>query len=423
MIKSLNFTYIKSNISYVFLILCYLKFFFLFSLPWTFGVKVNQILPMLFVDVYFVANIFKHNTLGLRDDFFSKWMLFFYIFLAIECVYTSIVYPREPIINAFKETAIYTSFLSYYIFVECAKRNLKKFIKFLVNCCTIVASLLILQALMFKFFGIYFLQIYGFNYGEISHVYRDDNIRLMGPDLITFVGILSIGLYFQKENSNYEKKIFLINILSTFVYLLTAEITRSSQIGLIIILFFTFSLEKEGRFKIFILAILLLVFFSTYVIDYIMKSYLLITEQTDYSIYHRLETYEYYAKSSFFDRIPLGIGLLKDQPEISSYLYIEHGEYGKYCYSDVGLVGTMGRFGIVGGIFYMAIIIKCYKVYKKSKSSNSNAVPVNFAIICLILFSLVNLSVFDAERIMILPIVMAISRVYNENIINERSYA
>lgn len=400
------------NFVFLFLIASYLKFFYLIPLPGGFGLRVNQIIPMLLTNVTVVLFIYDILTWKF-SDFFYKYIICFMCFLGIEIAYTVAKYPGEPVVNSIKEVTTYTNLFSYCVFIKIARKNYDYFLKVLVNSCTFVALCFIVQCLLFNFAGLKLLRINGFDYGEILLDYRNGRIRLIASDLVTFVGMLSIGLYYSRDNTKKQKRRYLINVFTTILYELFCSQTRSSLLGFVTIFILTSLIigGKNKKKKLFFSFVIIacLVAASGFIIRFFGNIRSSIINKTDYSMYHRIFAYDYYITTTL--KSPLfGIGLLNDEPLVDAYWKVVHGPFinAGYGYSDVGFIGTVGKLGIIGGIFYlipMIIVFKRYKIAEKNENKDS----VNFAIFLIICFSLINLSFFDSERIMMFPILLCIS--------------
>lgn len=397
------------NFLFFFAFASYLKFFYLLPLPGSFGKRVNQIIPMLIICCFLVSFIYDLLVWNIRD-FFYGYLLCFFFFLMLEIVYTTVKYPSEPILNSIKETTTYINLFSYCIFIKIAKKNYNYFLKKIVNSCTFVAALFILQSFLFNTAGIKLISVVGFSYGELLLDYRN-GIRLIAADLITFIGMLSIGFYYAYD-SKKEKRRYLFNIIVVLIYEIYSSQTRSSLLGFVSVFVLTSLLigaknKKRKLFFSFILIICLIIS-SSFVIGFFGKIYTSIIDKTDYSMYHRIAAYAYFL--SIIPESPLfGIGLLNNEPSIKSYWHIVHGPFihAGYGYSDVGFIGTIGKLGIIGGIFYLIPMLKCIKRYKQNIDIQKDT--VNFVIFLIAAFSMINLSFFDAERIMLYPILMTIS--------------
>lgn len=400
------------NLFFLFLIASYLKFFYLIPLPGGFGLRVNQIIPMLLTNVTVVLFIYDILTWKF-SDFFYKYIICFMCFLGIEIVYTVAKYPGEPIVNSIKEVTTYTNLFSYCVFIKIARKNYDYFLKVLVNSCTFVAFCFIVQCLLFNFAGLKLLRINRFDYGEILLDYRNGRIRLIASDLVTFVGMLSIGLYYSRDNSKKQKKRYLINVFTTVLYELFSSQTRSSLLGFITFFVLTSLIVggKNKKKKLFFSFVIItcLIAASGFIINFFGNIRSSIINKTDYSMYHRIFAYGYYISTTL--KSPLfGIGLLNDEPLVNAYERIVHGnDYFSYCYSDVGFVGTVGKLGILGGLFYILPMFVCLHRYLQTRKFEKN--PIFFVIFLIIAFSLINLSFFDAERIMLFPILMCISEI------------
>ena len=88
--------------------------------------------------------------------------------------------------------------------------------------------------------------------------------------------------------------------------------------------------------------------------------------------------------------------------------------FGENAYSDVGIIGLLGRFGILGLFLYVGLFIKEVKILKNTRNS------LAMAILIITVLSCVNLSLFDAERLPVLAIYMAVlDGIVSNNVIKE----
>lgn len=125
------------------------------------------------------------------------------------------------------------------------------------------------------------------------------------------------------------------------------------------------------------------------------------------SWYARIEAFTYYLDIAL--KHPLrGIGTISEKSFQQAERMI-HGAQGIYFPSDVGLIGTMGVFGFLGGIIYIYMILQIiFNSYQKRRMLEMG---LSEAIMLLIIFSLPTLSMLDRPRIFMFPLCFIICEI------------
>lgn len=387
------------------------KLYYLVPLPGSLGINANVILPMLACDSLLVLWAARDLS-WLKQAYYGMYLLFLMFFLILEIFYTIFTYPDEPVLNAVKEFSTYTLLLSYFIFFKYACKNYNKFLSIIINSSSFLALLFLVQGVCYNLWGIKFLQFPGFSYGQLDLDFRNGNIRLVACDLISYASILSMGRLFDRISTKKQKKQAVINILLVFLYEGYVSQTRS----MLLILGGVFFLEtilagvrkKRIQYLLILGAIAAMCLATPFLIRFFAEVMDSLINRTDWSVYHRFDSYVYYLKI-IEERGTFGIGLLNDIPAISEYFSLVHGK-GGFGYSDVGIIGVLGKLGVVGVMFYLfPIAVTCKRVILSFLYKKSDA--MNIAIFLAMVFSIVNLSMFDAQRLIVLAIFMAVSDV------------
>ena len=398
----------KNSIKTFVILLFVYKVMYLIQLPGTYGLRTNMVLPMIFSDVFFIG-LYLSDKWTLSTAQFSKFLIFFYLFITLEVIYTLIAYTDEGIYATLAEASTYTLLLAYYLFLKSCKENLYKFINAIVICGTIIALLFVAQALIYNANGTKILKILGFSYGTIQIVIRNSHIRLIAVDLVSFSSILSIGLLCSQDIELVGKKArYVLNIIAILLYEIYCTRTRSTVLMIIFVLLLTvmFSTKKNSlrKMAIFLLIIAGIAVYWTEIYAFFSGMYNSLLQRTDWSIYHRFDSYLYYL--SVIGKKPIfGNGLLRDTPSNSTYYHVVHGpQTYPFGYSDVGLIGTGAKLGIIGIALYVYLIVKSFKNVKVNGKIDS----LNLAIAVCMVVSTINLSMFDAERLIVLAVFMAI---------------
>lgn len=390
---------------YVILIAAF-KCYYLIPLSGTMGTSANDILTSSMAIIAFVAIVLTDRSILIRSKL-KNFFITFYIFIFFEFIYSAIKYPNESVFEFIKEVSPYFVLLSYFVFLKYIRLDNDKIINFVIVSSTVIAAFFIFQAVLYNVNGMIFLKVYGFQYGKIRFDLRNGNIRLLASDLVAYSSFLSMGKVFEPGHIMRSKLKYWINITVVIVYELYASQIRSMSIIIIVSLLFVilkYGANKKG-YKVLMVLLVFLVFFaiSSSIYGYFRDIVLSAINRSDYSLYHRVDAIKYYFEMAI--KHPLtGIGLLRDDTSVAAYSPIIHGNGSSaYGYSDVGLVGVIGKFGFIGGIIYLYPIIWQIKQYRRTRS------PMAFSILLAFALSMLNLSLFDSGRLIVLSLFLAIS--------------
>lgn len=380
------------------------KFFYLFRLPGTYAQRTNEIPYTIASVVIFVVIIVIYNLNNYKFNFLN-FIILFYFFLLVEVFFTLFRYSDEPISNSLKVIVPFFSLVSYFIYSIFSQDNLKLFLKMIIIVSSIVGVISIIELYLYMKFGLSIFHVYGFNYGltddqasSINYL-RNGRFRLIVNDLVEFSSVISIGCLFGKQ---FKNKIFLIvNIFITVVYTFIVAQIRSVTLFIILIFALIYLLTKKIDkpmiytfiFICFALALCLLYFFRNEVS-------MLINAQ--YSYYHRIDEIVFYFKRFVISPI-FGNGLILGEKSLYNSQVVTGFDYiAPFSYSDVGIVGMVGEFGILGLTIGAYLLIKIVRLYRSTRNT------IILAIAIMTLFSFINLSLLDAERLPILAIYMAV---------------
>lgn len=395
-----QFSFRNSSIffSSLLLLLVNYKFLYFVQLPGNLGARANLLLYVsvsLVLNFMFIFIIYRHQY----KFNFTSFIILLTTVLIIETFYSLFMYPNEPII---KQLIPYLALLSYYIYSVFAQENINNFLNILIIF-SIAASLICIFELIINLHsGLAFFKIYGYNYGVSDEVLnsvnslRNGRFRLIGCDLIEFTAILSMGSLFQTQ-IRISRKLAIVNILCVLVYDYFVSQVRSMVIYLIATMCILYFIK--GRLK-FIKSILC--FAGTISLYFIIKN-IINKLDFDYSYSNRINEVIFYIQR-FLGSHFMGNGLLPDEPLTAGDFYLVHGPgiTSKYSYSDIGIIGVMGCLGIMGLVLYFILIRKFYFMYNLYKNA------ICLAITIIVLFSIINLSLLDGERLVVLSVLMAV---------------
>ncbi|MPW14601.1 hypothetical protein [Lactobacillus helveticus] len=332
--------------------------------------------------------------------YFIGYIIFYFIVLLAEIVFTIIRYPSISSIDTIKYSYSYLIIISYFVFSICAQKNFKSFLKLIIYFADIAIIIIMLQAFFYNKTGIFFLNNNYFSDQMGIIDVRNFGIRLIGTYLIDFTSVISIGLLFSKQKY-ISSKILLINIFLTVMYELVSAQTRSMQliVGLVFAVSIQFIDLKNKFIKIIVTILMgmLILYLGIEIYGNISGA---IASKGDWSYYHRIDEINLFWKT--FENSPLfGNGLI---PENFLSTFYAGNALANIYYSDVGIIGLMAKNGIMGLMLYIVPLIL---VIKEIKYNNRNR-GIMIAIFVAIFASMLNLSLFDNPRLVVLPLYFAI---------------
>ena len=127
-------------------------------------------------------------------------------------------------------------------------------------------------------------------------------------------------------------------------------------------------------------------------------------EETGSNTSIRFEAIAYYM--SFILQKPLtGQGFINAANSDALYALLR-GSGGHYFYDDIGAIGTASRFGIPGFIFQFALIPYFLKIIKTIDGKKEQTFLIG--LLSYYLVSMISLSMFDTQRIIVLALIIAI---------------
>lgn len=335
---------------------------------------------------------------------FNKYIIYYFLVLLLEFFLTCNNYPNLSYVDVIKYIYSYLIIISYFVFSVYAQQDLRNFLKLIIYCADFAVIIILCQAIIYNHYGFFFLNRTYFADANSFIDTRSFGIRLIGTYLIDFTAIVSVGLFFSKKKY-ISNKILITNILLTILYQLFSAQTRSMQLilGLVLAISLLFFNYKNKVFKLVVRII------TAFIIIYIFYQLLgeingSIISRNDWSYYHRIDELDF-LWSTFKSHPFFGNGLIDENTLISIYgINNLNGAYFGLYYSDVGIVGLLAQEGIIGLSLYVLPLICLFK--KACVDSTNRAVYI--AMFVGILASMLNLSLFDNPRLIILPIYFAV---------------
>lgn len=308
---------------------------------------------------------------------------------------TQVIYSAFPII----------CLLFYFPLVDILskKENQETFIKIGMILWDILALLFLLQYFVYKINGTVFLKI-----GTMIPTYylnhHEEGMRIYS----VFDGFLRIFILVVAHRcikKNFSKCIF--EMLSVVIMLASVVLIDKSRTYLVFLLiailcdFFIYNRKKMKNRSIIVgIGVMAVV---AVILIYKVGSILGSIAGNTGSRYARVEGIAYY-KEVIKENFLFGIGAespLKGEPNF----YLVHGDKGIYNTSDVGIIGTVVKFGVFGVIWFMWFVIKCIRMAIATKGENRS---LSLGIMIMVLMCIPITSFLDPERLITMLMTMLI---------------
>ncbi|GKQ43161.1 hypothetical protein RD055328_10840 [Companilactobacillus sp. RD055328] len=351
--------------------------------------------------------IFNFNKANQIRKYHFLIMIFGWIVIYIITMWGSVLYYDQSILTTIKNSYIYIMIVLYFLLVLFFDSN--KDFKFILSSFSFIGAIysviLIIQAILekrniiFLDFGIYGLNPIFDSFGPMLHL-----IRIAGPaDFISFALLLTVikQIYFK----NKHQLINFLCIIIDFLYIVFVSGTRMYMIlDFVIIVFFFLTLLKK-RFPALMYGILSVsLVLSTIVVPVIINLFTSGERKLSFDI--RLNEIKYYFGKIFYNNW-FGIGF----PDAKKYDQLLHGpnnsyvymSNGKYFVEDVGAMGIVVVFGILGiiGLLWFAYKVITALIISKNRD-------IMLVIILYLLMTIATLSLVDPQRIFYLFVLIYI---------------
>nr|WP_300849258.1 hypothetical protein [uncultured Acetatifactor sp.] len=384
-----------------FLLLLEVNFFCIIPFPNFFYIinsHFHKVVTLFIALVLFIKTPIKY--IKKRKTLFHDFVFIFLAAWFFILVYSVINYTNTNLFGAFLDYYYFLIILLYYyIFQKCIDNDSNfKFIQRIIKQVAVMFSII----LLFQYFmlnkGVHFL---AFNDSFLS--VNTENRMLGGFEIVLYSGVFFCSDLFDFDSRSVRIKA-LVAIFIELLYLAIVAKSRSSVIIYVVMIFFSLSMNLRNRttrkiltflfISIFLIAILL-----TYsnIIDYFQLS-------RGSSYRQRIREVVFYFDNIFANGV-IGIGFLRDSTENAMAL---HGFENLYYTSDIGLLGFIAIWGLIGILLLIYFAIKCIKVLR----AVSNKIgKYHNLVICTLLYIIctsINLSMFDVQRIIYFPIMLAI---------------
>lgn len=309
--------------------------------------------------------------------------------------------------------------LMYSVFVLCFginRKSLEIIEKVIIVVGMICAVLIDIQVLIGLNRGIDFLYL---TYGL-----RAETVRVFASaHFIAIAVALSFARLFMKnKRDEYEssgiKIIYIVSIVAGIINIFLISQTRMLMAISVFVISILFLFKDKGKMLGNYIRKFISIVFVIFIIYVLINSELFSKMMEEFrvqtvSIDNRSNAYEYYWQqiTSSFVSFFFGTGFIYDQN--TSYLYIIRGIYGGLNRSDVGIVGFIHKFGLMGFCWYLSALVITGKSLIRSWYHNKYSMDLMVLWLYFLLGS-GTLCMLDAERIFMFPVLLYASIVYRK---------
>lgn len=372
----------------------------------------NKWLMSLLIILAFTYLVLKRSVDISLSNPYDAFVVMYLGIVIITFVGSLIVYDQS-IIAVLKNYYYYMILLFYFVLKYMLRR--KKFydvlVKLIIGVSAFYSSILIAAKIYYEMSGKFLL-----SQQLLIMTVRNDSLRLMNiSGLISWGAVLAFSFALKKKRSWF---FYLICGIACVAEVFYVSQTRMAELAIILSACIMLYFYSDKRKKWFLLtAVFILAAICSTEIAHFLGSFSLNSDVASfaYSTSIRLEAYGYFLKNAFRN-LMFGIGFINS----SKYSDIKLGPKGRYVISDLGYIGIIGVFGILG-VFLIKRVLDVYigqarRVLWKSKQKEY---PEVLGIVAYTLISSWSLIFNDIQRMLYLPICLAILNFINEECMDD----
>lgn len=387
------------------------RFFFLVPLPYAID-KLNTYHTRYLELLCVLMMCLTYRRYRKKNFFYYNYIVLFLALVVFNLIFTLTRYFGASIHEVIAPFSTYLLILMYFPLSNYFRsdehfENFKRmFLVFNIIACV----LLVFQAIEYNTKHHLFLRIFEIIYRNDLQI-RDGRLRITYLTTIVSVSVVISAV----ELISLKKHIIwnLINLVVSSTYLGYVAQTRMYIIILLLVglYIFYFLNQNNSQFAV-VFTILIgtaLFVFLTIKLDVKTLLYELIepllngSYKRDGSYFARLDALLHFSKAII--RHPLiGLGIIIPD-RTSDFYYVIHGEHGWAVYTDVGILGTTAEFGLPMLVWFICMMAR---TWKKIGNQHSAQTMYSKTFFIFIMLSCISLSVFDPQRIIILPLTLAL---------------
>ena len=377
--------------------------------------RINVITLVLLLGILFTG---AYNEM-VRNVEENRIILLFFLVYLVQVLFSSINYSQSLAASFFSEK-YYFILLLYYVLVRCfSSENDKEIvIDAYIILSFVIGTLIDIQTLLLHDKGIEILLL---EYGK-----RAGGIRVLNSAHFIEIGILlSVSKIINYwEDTTFIKRIIYVGaILSGLIDVFFVSQTRMSIFIIVAIMGFAILMKDFGYSRQAMIKRIAILMIILLVVGLILNSSVVSALIDDFgnntvSVSLRLSELRLYLGQLFESPINFvfGLGMIHDTN--TSYLYSVLGVNGTGGRTDVGVIGFINEFGVLGLVIYLWIMVRGYRLIKQSRKSFIKCHDL------LVLYSYYilgsgTLFMFNRGRIFAVPIMLYLYRFYSNKIENQ----
>lgn len=388
--------------------------------------KLILILIILGIIVNIPNTLVKNKTIF--NNMLDVYVLLFLAGIFITGILSFIAYDQS-IVDVITVAYFYLILL-FYFYLKIAYLNDDKIIEYLfkliIGTGTIYSLILIVQYLFLQNGMPVFLSLHP----ETTIILSiDNNPRISRPaDFIALSTLLSGILLLDRHGKTFiHTKKYLFNnknmffsILIQIIYLVFVSQTRMYILSILIPFLVAYILMSKNRLlKIFLnLSLFLIIILNLNQIKLFVFTFVYGDRLSSTAV--RIDEIVFYGRQ-IFNNFIFGRGLLLNKN--FEYTYLNHGPDGAYNITDIGYIGYLSVFGLIGILCsaFLFIILFNYliSIYKHKKAKEYNYL---FFILISTGISSITLSFTDIQRITLFPVILFIINFIFLNFFKEAKY-
>lgn len=371
------------------------------------------------VSLLFCIQFIKKRDFKLVNKIVIPFLFLFFIQMII-----SLIRYNQSLAVTYDIASDYIVILILYPLVWFAKdkHSLEKIKKMIIVIGIIVGGILALQTLVFEPMGIKLINLgYGQRLGGLRYVNSSEPIMVSA--------LFSLSYLIGQKCKFKERVLYVVSILVACIELFLVSKTKGVLViflvtAVIIIWFNHAENDKHIVVKRAISAITIITgmvwLFNTKLVSFY------------YQEYNELQNTQYDTVSIRFDELDHAIKTLTNSPidtvfgtgfissENSKYSYIVNGvSSGSFSRTDIGVIGFIHEFGILGAIWLLSILIYSTRVlflcYKKQKNALDYV-----AMYVIFVLGMGTLFLFNGERLPYFPLFLLLVVFYGKEVSQQK---
>lgn len=370
------------------------------------GDRIFLSLALLSVSVFIILVHYRRYLL-FRKGLFETTCFSLFLLLLVQAVFSFVRY-NQPMFFVVKEALYYVVVLFlYFVFIQFQNRMkteqmIESFIK---------ASLLCSLIAVVAFFLYSYCEINLLKFSTAENHLRNGTLRFDVGKNIVFIGMIAS---LTKLIRNEHSKIDVLNIVLGTIHICFVMKTRTVVFYFLILFALCPFFVAGAKVKWKWVSVVLFVITSLFAVAFFQKlvNVWISLWSDDVGNVVRIEAIQFYLKQ-FCESPIFGMGFISNNSDslVSNLL---KGENGNFYRDDVGLIGLMNEFGIVG-VFWLGCFFKKTLWFVRGKADlSSNVVKM---LIVYSVISLPNLCVMDSQRVILIAVIMIfIEYIYREDV-------